>query len=145
MIIRTFKEQDIEHSINLFMEVFNQAPWNNQWTQEVTADLFHDFIHTPGFLGYIAEVEDTVVAVIVGKEKKWWRGNEYVVEEFFVKHDLQGQGIGTRMLEFIYSDVKSRGIGNIILLTDTFAPAYTFYVNKGFTENQTIRLLFRNI
>lgn len=108
MIIRTFEEQDIEHSINLFMEVFNQAPWNNQWTQEVTADLFHDFI-------------------------------------LFVKHDLQGQGIGTRMLEFIYSDVKSRGIGNIILLTDTLAPAYTFYVNKGFTENQTIRLLFRNM
>jgi len=89
--------------------------------------------------------EDKIVAVIIGKEKNWWKGKEFYMEEFFVSPELQGQGTGTRMLEFAYNDLKTKGIENVTLLTNTFATAYNFYLNKGFKENQTLRLLYKNI
>lgn len=110
--------------------------------------MFKDFWETPGFLGYVAIDEsngNAIVATILGKEKQWWRGKEYLIEEFFVKSELQGQGLGSNMLEFTYKDIKSLGIENIVLLTNTFAPAYNFYLRREFKENQTVRLLYKNI
>jgi aminoglycoside 6'-N-acetyltransferase I len=49
------------------------------------------------------------------------------------------------MLEFTYGDIKPLGIDNVILLTNTFAPAYNFYLKGDFKENQTLRLLYKNI
>jgi aminoglycoside 6'-N-acetyltransferase I len=148
MLIRKLIKEDLENCISLFIEVFNQPPWNNKWTYDVAKHLFKDFWETPGFLGYVAideSKENSIVATIIGKEKQWWRGKEYLIEEFFVKTELQGHGIGTRMLEFTYKDIKPLGIDNVILLTNTFAPAYNFYLKKDFEENQTLRLLFKNV
>ncbi|WP_219834259.1 GNAT family N-acetyltransferase [Paenibacillus sp. R14(2021)] len=148
MLFRSLIEDDLERCIALFIEVFNQPPWNNKWTYDVTKQLFLDFWKTPGFRGYVAIDEsngNSIVATILGKEKQWWRGKEYLIEEFFVKSELQGLGIGSKMLEFTYADIKPLGIDNVILLTNTFAPAYNFYLKREFKENQTLRLLYKNI
>jgi aminoglycoside 6'-N-acetyltransferase I len=94
-------------------------------THDVAKQLFIDFWETPGFRGYVAIDENngnSIVATILGKEKQWWRGKEYLIEEFFVKSELQAKGIGSKMLEFIYMDIKPRDIDNVILLTNTFTP-----------------------
>ncbi|TYP78274.1 GNAT family N-acetyltransferase [Paenibacillus methanolicus] len=148
MLIRELIEDDIELCISLFIEVFNQPPWNNEWTYEVTKQIFYDFWNTPSFKGYVAvdeSQEKSIVATILGKEKQWWRGKEFLIEEFFVRTDMQGQGIGSDILDYACSDIKLRGIDNVILLTNTFAPAYSFYLNRDFKENQTLRLLYKKI
>ncbi|AJY76197.1 GNAT family N-acetyltransferase [Paenibacillus beijingensis] len=146
MIVRNFEKQDLKKCISLYIEVFNQPPWNNNWTYELAEGLFMDFCNTPGFLGYVAVDEtEEIIAVLIGKEKKWWRGKEYVTEEFFVRPELQGQGVGSHILDFIYKDIKAKGIEKVTLLTSTFTPAYKFYLNKGYKENQSLRLLYKNI
>src|SRR5690554_3596985 len=148
MMIRSLQEEDLKECISLFIHVFNQPPWNNKWTYDMAEGLFKDFFNTPGFLGYVAvdeARENPVIAAIIGKEKKWWRGKEFFIEEFFVRPELQGHGIGSKILEFTYKDLKAKEIGNVRLLTNTFAPAFNFYLNKDYRENQTLRLLYKHI
>jgi len=148
MIIRELNEFDLEDCISLFIEVYNQQPWNNEWTYETAKELFNEFSSTKGCIGYVAidaTKENEIMSVLIGKQKTWWRGKEYVIEEFFVRPEYQGKGIGTKVLEFIAKDLKKYGVGNITLLTNTYSEAYPFYLNKDFNENKTLRLLYKNI
>lgn len=54
MFIRKLIKDDLENCIQLFMEVFNQPPWNNNWTYEIAHQFFVDLWNTPGFRGYVA-------------------------------------------------------------------------------------------
>lgn len=148
MIIREFKASDLDEIVVLFMDVFNQPPWNNRWSNDNAKELIQDFINTRGFMGYIArdESEDSsIVGVVLGREKKWWRGKEYYIEEFFVRAELQGRGYGTQMLEFVYEDIKNKGIRRVALLTDKNSPAFNFYTNKDFKEHQSLCFLYKEI
>lgn len=146
VLIRQYQESDMQPCIELFIEVFNQPPWNNQWTNAMTENLFEDFYNTPGFLVYVAvNKSQEIIGALIGKEKQWWSGKEYFIEEFFVKTELQGQGIGSKMLDYVYEDIQTKGIGTVTLLTNTFAPAYNFYMNKGYKENPTLRFLHKNL
>lgn len=70
---------------------------------------------------------------------------EYYIDEFFVKTELQGRGIGTRLLEFACQDLKNRGIRTISLLTHASVPAFDFYMNRGFREIPALRFLQKRI
>lgn len=148
MLIRQLVENDLGPCISLFIEVFNQPPWNDRWTHEAATRVFNDLWNTPGFKGYVAIDEtqgNSMAAAMLGREKQWWNGKEYLIEEFFVKCDLQGQKLGSRLLEYACSDSKLYGIDTVILLTDTLVPAYSFYLGKDFKENKTLRLLYKHL
>ncbi|WP_167859348.1 GNAT family N-acetyltransferase [Paenibacillus cymbidii] len=144
MHLRMLGPDDIEKCVALYIDVFNRPPWNNEWTPETARRLVHDLWHTPGFRGYAAIDEtqdDSPVAAVLGKEKQWWKGTEFWIEEFFVRPDSQGQGIGSRLLAFVCADLRDRGIDQAVLLTDKSAPAFAFYTDRGFREHATLRLL----
>lgn len=146
MIIRKLESADLAPCIDLFIAVFNRPPWNNEWTYAAAERLFMDFYRTPGFAGYVAcNAEQEILGAIIGKTKQWWRGEEYVIEEFYIRSELQGQGIGTRLLDFVYEDMRTKGVATVTLLTSTNAPAYAFYRNKQYQENTTLRLLYKSV
>lgn len=148
MHFRTLDPDDAEKCVALYIDVFNRPPWNNVWTPETARRLVQDLWHTPGFRGYAAidETRDhSLVAAVLGKEKQWWRGREFGIEEFFVRPDSQGQGIGSQMLSFVYADLKSHEIDQVVLLTDRSAPAHTFYASRGFQEHGSLRLLYKKL
>lgn len=91
MIIRRIcLEQDFYACVDLFMNVFNNAPWNDAWTQGVAEPYLRDYITTPGFNGYIAEEERKIKGFLMGIRKKWWNGDEFFINEYwqYMKKDM---------------------------------------------------------
>lgn len=147
MYMRPFQRNDLENCIALFKDVFSRPPWNDEWTDETANAYFAEFIHAPGFIGYIVideTSENPVVAAIIGRSRTWWKGKEYFIDEFYVRADRQGQGIGTKLLEYVHHDLGERGIHTVVLLTSHHAPAYHFYQNRGYQENNHIRFMYKH-
>lgn len=127
-----YTSEHFEACVNLFINVFNQAPWHDEWEIGNAKEYLTDFIHTPGFIGIMAMKDNEVIGFIFGNCKKWWSGKEYFIQEMCVNTDLQGSGIGTALLDSLAKTLKEQHIQRINLLTNRDVPANTFYNNKGF-------------
>lgn len=59
---------------------------------------------------------------------------EYYIDQFCVKVEMQGQGIGSQFLKMIETDIKARGMNAIILNTEKGFPSEKFYLKNGFNS-----------
>lgn len=126
---------DIEIIKELFLSVFTQEPWNDDWSDEdqLTRYLL-DIIdnHNSLSLGYYNE--DGLIAIALGHIKHWYEGTEYCIDELCVKTELQKQGVGASFLSDLEECLLRQDIKHLFLLTDRDVPAYSFYKKHGFTE-----------
>ncbi|MBQ7147434.1 MAG: GNAT family N-acetyltransferase [Pseudobutyrivibrio sp.] len=131
---------------NLFKSAFAGEPWNDDWSDE---EQLIEYIKekSGGFhaINYGLLLDGKLVAISLGQIAHWWEGINYVLDKLCVTPECQGTGIGTRFMEQIESDLKSRGVKGIFLQTDNDKPAYKFYQKNGFTELSKHVSLFKGI
>ncbi|USB31655.1 GNAT family N-acetyltransferase [Paenibacillus sp. YPG26] len=142
MKIRSFSQADIDSCVDLFIRVFNQEPWNDEWSRDYAGHYLNDYVNASGFGGYIAEDEEGIKGFIMGIRKKWWSGDEFFINEMCVDTSCQRSGIGSQLINIVHEDMQSRGISRITLLTNRGIPAEDFYKKHGFVEIE--RLIFMN-
>ena len=65
-------------------------------------------------------------------------GNWLEIEYLFVKEDLRGQGIGSKLLQQAESEAKKRNCRSVFVNTYQFQ-APTFYEKQGYKEVFTLR------
>jgi len=52
--------------------------------------------------------------------------------------NFQGQGIGTKLLKFVISELESRNVTKLVLGTGTFGHQLAFYQRLGFRVNEVV-------
>ena len=136
----------LQEIANLFKSAFAGEPWNDDWSDE---EQLIEYIKekSGGFhaINYGLLLDGKLVAISLGQIDHWWEGINYVLDKLCVTPECQGTGIGTRFMEQIESDLKSRGVKGIFLQTDNDKPAYKFYQKNGFTELSKHVSLFKGI
>ena len=144
MEFKLLEENDLIKCTETFIKVFNDEPWNDEWTFPKAQKYLLDFYHTPGFLGILAIENKEVIGFIFGAHRTWWSGNEFYIHEMCVESQHQNRGIGKSLLNYL---IKSLGnnISNITLLTDRGIPAEAFYKKNGFREIERLVFLSKNI
>ena len=145
MEFKLLVEDDLIKCTETFIEVFNDEPWNDKWTFTKAKKYLFDFYQTPGFLGVLAVENDEILGCIFGVHRVWWSGDEFFINEMFVKKQQQNKGIGKALLNHLIKELDNSDISNIILLTDRGIPAEEFYKKNGFKEIERIIFLQRNI
>ncbi len=129
--------KDKEQIKALFYDVFTSEPWNDDWSDSAQLDGYiEDLICNRNSLAYGMTLDGELVAISLGHTKRWYEGTEYFIDEFCVKNERQGEGIGSRFFELIGNDLKTRNVNHIFLLTERHVPAFEFYKKCGFTELQ---------
>lgn len=129
----------------LFIDVFNQEPWNDKWSEEVAKQYLLDYTNTPGFMGIIAVKEGVVIGFIFGAHKVWWSGNEFFINEMCVKTENQKNGIGSMLLNYLLKKLDSENVSHLSLLTNRGIPAESFYKKNRFTEIKRLMFLSQSI
>ncbi|MBD8032536.1 MULTISPECIES: GNAT family N-acetyltransferase [Solibacillus] len=144
MEFKLMEETDLVKCIETFIKVFNDEPWNDEWTFPKAQKYLLDFYQTPGFLGVIVKENEEVMGFIMGVQRKWWSGDEFYIHEMCVDSERQNRGIGKALLDYL---IKSLGnnISNITLLTDRGIPAEAFYKKNGFEEIERLVFLSKNL
>ncbi|NOR45973.1 MAG: GNAT family N-acetyltransferase [Candidatus Delongbacteria bacterium] len=145
MIVRKLEIDDIDECVNLFIKVFSQKPWEDEWASfEYAKSYLLDFVNTPGFIGLVATKDSKIIGSSFGHIQKWWSGTEFFISEFFIDTNIQGQGVGKTILNYLQNKLSKMNINCITLLTSRDVDAYKFYEKCGFKTAEKTVLMFNN-
>ncbi|MBR3247183.1 MAG: GNAT family N-acetyltransferase [Clostridiales bacterium] len=119
----------------LYRSAFNGEPWNDDWSDTVQLNEYVKEI-SGGYsaLNYGLLIDGKLAAMSLGMMRHWWEGTNYNIEEFCVSPEMQGQGIGSRLMQLVENDIREKGLAGIFLQTDNDKPSYRFYMKNGFKE-----------
>jgi len=144
-VVKMEKEM-IDRCAALFMDTFSKEPWNDAYDSvEQVVRFFNGHLANNYFAGYVAMLQNQMIALCLGMKKPWVKGMEYYIDEFCVRSDLQGTGIGSRFLKEIEKDIREQGMDGMILNTQNGFPSRKFYEKNGFHEIQGLSVFARRV
>ncbi|GEK34642.1 GNAT family N-acetyltransferase [Kurthia sibirica] len=136
MNIRPLTAEDLSACTELFLKVFTQPPWNDQWTSTEAARIYlEEYSHNPVFLGFILEENNCIVGASFGNTRSFYTGVEYCISEYFIDDRVQHSGYGTFFMQQIEKELIKKDIHIIALHTERDTPAEKFYAKLGFTAS----------
>lgn len=133
LVLLEMNKHMIDNCVDLFIETFSNEPWNDVYeSREDIINFFNNHFNNNYFLGYVATLDDKVVALSLGMKKPWIKGMEYYIDQFCVVYKMQGKGIGSWFIKEIEEDIKKQGLNAILLNTEKDYPSQKFYEKNGF-------------
>ncbi|MFB4164036.1 GNAT family N-acetyltransferase [Alteribacillus sp. JSM 102045] len=145
MDIQIMDEKDLTACAILFMDVFNQAPWNEDWTLGKAVERLTDLFFTPKFFGIVCYYDYKLIGFAAGNRKVSSQEEMYYLAEFCVRKKNQGTGNGTILLKALEEELITRKINNLYLLTAAKSEAEVFYQRNGYTVNNKRVILKKNL
>jgi GNAT superfamily N-acetyltransferase len=142
--IRPYQSGDLEPCAALYVTVFAEPPWNEEWTVEDAKAHLVQTITTPSFEGLVAVEGERIVGVLTGNRKCTAAGDALMLDDMYVESGMRGQGLGRRMLD----ELKARLAGQVIafcLFTQRTSRAADFYRDYGFIEDDTLRFMLLSV
>lgn len=117
----------------LFVGVFSNEPWNDDWSDEKQLHLYiQDLIGQSNSLTFGLFEGTKLIGISMGHIKHWYSGTEYYIDELCIDTAKQGQGIGTFFMNSIEKACRELELTHIFLLTEDNVPAFEFYKKNGF-------------
>ena len=138
LAIDSFPRGNLEDGARLYRTVFNEPPWNDDWTVETAQTRLSEIIETPGYRGYSALLDEELVGLVMGYLEQWHTGEHFYLKEMCVRPSWQRHGIGTSLMEHLTEALRNDGVERVYLLTMQESPARAFYEINGFRLNERI-------
>lgn len=137
-------KEDILECSNLYVEVFNAAPWNDKWTTESAYQRLNDIFIAPNFSGVLFIENERIKGAIFGNYEQFYDGRHYNLREMFISTELQGRGIGGKLLNHLEKQLTELEVNTIILFTGK-GKTSTFYSKNGFEEFKGMTMMGKDI
>ena len=134
----------LEECVDIALTTFTKEPWYDVYeSREEIVSFYKNHLRNNYFLGYVALLEDKVIALCIGMKKPWIKGMEYYIDEFCVDFNMQYKCVGTTFLNKIIDDIEEKGLNAIMLNTEKGFPSENFYKKNGFTTDERLIILTR--
>ena len=144
--IRAFDASDIVACVELFIDVFNGPPWNDAWTVKGAMAYLWDICRAPGFDGVVAVDDDrNVIGLLLGRRRRWWAGDEFLIEEICVRPGVQRRGVGGLLLRRLRERLAEIGCVQMVLATSATRGPLRFFERHGFREASGMRHLVARV
>jgi aminoglycoside 6'-N-acetyltransferase I len=129
--IEEFTADHLEECAHLLISTFNAEPWNDNWTLDRAKKALMWTQAVPGFVGLVA-VDDGVRALTTGYIEPDDDKDVFYLNIFCVRPDVQGRGVGSRLLGHLKEHLDKIGVTSIYLITHKGTPAESFYRKNGY-------------
>ncbi len=130
--ILSLKEEHIMECTKLYIRVFNDTPWNDNWNLESAGKRLRDICNSPNFEGMIYMDNDAVKGALFGNYEQYYNGIHYYIKEMFVSNDSQGMGIGSKLISCFEDVLKKNKAAAVYLLTARGSRTSRFYEKNGY-------------
>lgn len=138
MNIRKITTQDLDELCDLYVEVFKQEPWNEEWKLEWAKERLTYILDLKYSEGLIAENTNKVMGAILGRGVPFKGEFSFEVVEFFVSPNLRNKGIGTKLITFLEQTLAQANYHKVFLLTAHGSTAELFYQRRGYALNKQL-------
>ncbi|GCD11576.1 GNAT family N-acetyltransferase [Clostridium tagluense] len=143
--IISIKDQHILKCSALYIKVFNAEPWNDKWTLETAHKRLNDIYISTNFEGVLYVEDEQIKGAIFGNYEQFYDGVHYNLREMFISNELQGQGIGSKLLNELEKRLKGIGVTTIILFTSKENKTSEFYLRNNFTEWDSMAMMGKDL
>lgn len=145
MKIQQITENDIEKCAEVFVQTYNQAPWNYKWELKDALRYLTEYYFSPQFTGVILYDNDVFAGAMFAHTKSWWTGSQLYIDELFIAPHSQRKGYGKTLMSHAEQYALENGLGTITLMTHKFMPSMKFYDGIDFMHAQPLVILFKQI
>lgn len=128
-----------------FVSVFNSEPWNDSWTKKQATERLTDIYNTPKFEGAVEISDGKIASVIMGHGERHYNGVHFQILEFWVHIDMQGNGVGSKLLTDFTDYLKSKDIYNHYLITLQGKRTEYFYRKNGYNTNSDLCIMSKTV
>lgn len=133
--ILKFEEKHIKKCSNIYPNIFNSEPWNENWSVETAYNRLKDIYDSPKFKGLVYIDNGKILGAILGNIECWDKGFKYFLKEFFIDNNCQGRGIGSSMIDFMENELKKINVNSIELYTLRGRQTEGFYKKNGYEKS----------
>lgn len=143
-----FKEivkEDLENMVDIYVKAFNNEPWNDEWTLDTATIRLKNMMDDSGFYGIKILKDNKIKGFILGHEEQYYNGIIFNIKEFCVSKTVQGQNMGSRLINEMEYRLKNKGIKEIILMTTRDDRAEGFYLRRGYKSSANLIIMGKNI
>lgn len=141
MRIRKIQEDDIPQLSDLFVSVFNEPPWSQDWKKEWAFERLSIIFGSHRFYGCLAEVDKRAVGAVLSRLGSFMGELELEIMEMFVIRDKQRKDVGAALLNELKSYAQADGIQGFVLQTGRDTYAKDFYLKYGFEAHENNLLM----
>ena len=128
----------------LYSQVFSGPPWSEEWSKEKANKRLSHFYRSEGFVGLLAE-NDGINGFVLGNTEPFLDSAWFYLREMCVCPNLQGQGIGSKLLYELNCLLANKAVRNIYLATDRNIPAAKFYQSNGFSQEEKMGFYYKEV
>jgi aminoglycoside 6'-N-acetyltransferase I len=144
-VFRDLRQEDLIAICKSYVETYKREPWNENWDYEIAKYRIEDMVMNSIALCYGVFIEHEFIGGIFGRRVYFINKKELFIDEFFVDWKFQLKGYGTQLLKFATNDLYNKGFSKIILNAEKRYPSYMFYERNGFTELETMSMMYKDI
>ncbi len=130
---------------DVFIRVFNAAPWNENWQSEAVARRLEDIFQTPGFYGLLCQIEGETTGFVLGNIEQWDETKHFHLREMCVIIVQQRRGVGAALMNALEENLASEGVQKLYLHTARETPAQSFYEKQGFAISARMIMMSKQL
>ena len=130
---------------SVFVQVFNDPPWNENWESETVARRIQQIYQTPGFTGLLGQIEGETVGFAIGTIEQWDTIKHFHLKEMCVIPAQQKRGVGAALLDALEENLQAEGVERLFLHTARDAPAHSFYEKQGFIVSARMIMMTKQL
>ena len=145
MAIAAIAKQDLKLISQLFVSVFSNPPWSEYWEYNWAYERLNWIYEARGFVGFFIADDDLIIGAILGRFAPFQGKKSFEIVEFFVRTNYQNQGVGTKLLLKLESELKQNYYDFIVLLTSRNTEVESFYRKRNYKPDDKLVLLRKNI
>jgi len=132
--IGVFGADHLDGCAELYASVFASEPWNEPWTAERARERLAEIYYAPAFEGLVCTAGGKFVGLAMGNAVRRAAGRGFYLHELCVRTEMQGAGVGKRLLARLEDRLRVACVGSIFLVTGLEIPATGFYTKNGYGE-----------
>jgi GNAT superfamily N-acetyltransferase len=145
MELHIYEPQYLRACAELLMRTMNAPPWNEHWTQESAEKYLGEFAAGPRFIGFTLFAGGALAGASFCHAKTWQIYDELCIDEFYIAPERQGEGLGTRLIQFIEMYAAENELRGMVLLADWHTPAHAFYIKNGFEDSSRMAFMYKKL
>jgi len=143
-MVKEFSTSDLHKCCKLYIQVFNDKPWNDNWTDEMAHTYLQELTEHKRFLGYTLWDGNCLIGAVFAHIKRF-KYDEIYIDELFISSDCQRNGNGIILMNAIEKFAKENAIVSVTLLTGNDKPAFNFYKKLGYNHLDYLAFLHKRI
>jgi len=139
--IRAEMSSDGAAIVECFVSAYNSEPWCENWTVDSAIARLGELRHRARAASLVCVIDGVVVGAAFIHARTYQDASEIYIDEFFVRPEAQGKGVGKALVEAVREYARNIGADGLTLLTDDDKPAFEFYRAQGFRVGRTQRFM----